>query len=134
MKLKQVSISRVPLPVFDTLLHMQTLRSRLALVLLLCFTRVLLPEAWILNLHAHQHTTEEPTQAPGALKGKTVLSAKHQHCDVDHFYDVPFQPAPPVELPPHFASYALTTSEPAASVWRSATHATADLRGPPCRG
>ncbi|WP_022825305.1 hypothetical protein [Hymenobacter norwichensis] len=112
---------------------MQTLRSRLALVLLLCFTRVLLPEAWILNLHAHQHTTEEPTQAPGALKGKTILSAKHQHCDVDHFYDVPFQPASPVELPVLFAVYVPTCSEPVASVWLAATHATADLRGPPYR-
>jgi hypothetical protein len=112
---------------------MQTLRSRLALVLLLCFTRVLLPEAWILNLHAHQHTTEEPTLAPGTLKGKTVLSAKHQHCDVDHFYHVPFQPAPPLELPQLFAAYARTRSESQISVWLSATRPTADLRGPPCR-
>lgn len=112
---------------------MQTLRSRLALVLLLCFTRVLLPEAWILNLHAHRHTTEEPTQAPGAYKGKTILSAKHQHCDVDHFYHVPFQPAPPLELPLLFAAYAPTISESGASVWLSATRATADLRGPPCQ-
>ena len=118
---------------FDTLLHMQTLRSRLAILLLLCFTRVLLPEAWVLSLHAHQHTTEEPTQAPGALKGKKVFSAKHQHCDVDHFYQVPFQPASPVELPILFAVYAPTGSEPTASVWLSATCPTADLRGPPCR-
>ncbi|OUJ72800.1 hypothetical protein [Hymenobacter crusticola] len=77
---------------------MQTLRSRLALVLLLCFVRVLLPEAWVLSLHAHQHTTEEPTQTPGTLRGKLVLSAKHQHCDVDHFCNIPFQPAPFFEL------------------------------------
>ncbi|WP_324679392.1 hypothetical protein [Hymenobacter sp. GOD-10R] len=74
------------------------LRSWLALVLLLCFVRVLLPEAWVLSLHRHQHTTEEPTQAPGALHGKQVLSAQHLHCDVDHFYNVPFQPAPFLEL------------------------------------
>ncbi|MBC8081909.1 MAG: hypothetical protein H7Z21_01750 [Hymenobacter sp.] len=112
---------------------MQTLRSRLALLLLLCFTRVLLPEAWVLHLHAHQHTTEEPAQAPGALKGKTVLSAQHQHCGVDHFYNVPFQPARPLELPLLFAAYAPTDPEAETSVWRSATSPTADLRGPPSR-
>ena len=118
---------------FDTLLHMQTLRSRLAILLLLCFTRVLLPEAWVLDLHAHQHTTEEPTQAPGELKGKTLLSAKHQHCDVDHFYQVPFQPAAPLKLPVLFAAYAAIISLPGTSVWLSATRPTADLRGPPCQ-
>ncbi|WP_375434204.1 hypothetical protein [uncultured Hymenobacter sp.] len=110
---------------------MQAFRSRLALVLLLCFTRVLLPEAWILDLHAHRHTTKEPTQVPGALKDKKVLSAKHLHCDVDHFYQMPFQPAPPLELPLLFAAYAPTSSELSASVWLSAMLATADLRGPP---
>ncbi|SHK05250.1 hypothetical protein [Hymenobacter psychrotolerans] len=112
---------------------MQTLRSRLALLLLLCFTRVLLPEAWILNLHSHEHTTEEPAQIPGAFKGKAVLSVKHQHCDVDHFYDVPFQPAPPVELPVLVATYQAASATPETSVWLSATRSTADQRGPPCR-
>jgi len=77
---------------------MQVLRSWLALVLLLCFVRVLLPEAWVLSLHRHQHTTEEPTQTPGTLRGKLVLSTKHQHCDVDHFCSTPFQPVPFLEL------------------------------------
>ncbi|MBC8083615.1 MAG: hypothetical protein H7Z21_10420 [Hymenobacter sp.] len=112
---------------------MQNPRSRLALVLLLCFTRVLLPEAWVLHLHAHRHTIHEPAQAPEALKGKPVLSAQHQHCDIGHFYNVPFQPARPLELPLLFAAYAPTGAEAAVSVWRSATHATADPRGPPCR-
>ena len=80
------------------MLQMQMLRSWLALVLLLCFVRVLLPEAWILSLHRHGHTTEEPTQTLGDLRGKMLLSVKHQHCDVDHFYNVPFQPVPFLEL------------------------------------
>jgi len=110
---------------------MQTLRSRLALLLLLCFMRVLLPEAWVLELHAHQHTTEEPTQIAGAFKGKALLSVKHQHCAVDHFYDVPFQPASLLELPVIVAVYQASAATPEVSVWLSATRPTADLRGPP---
>ncbi|UOQ75676.1 hypothetical protein MUN84_13485 [Hymenobacter sp. 5516J-16] len=72
---------------------MRTFRSRLALVLLLCFVRVLLPDAWVLALHAHQHTTEEPTQALKWPKGKALLSAKHQHCDADQFFKSAFEPA-----------------------------------------
>jgi hypothetical protein len=112
---------------------MRAFRSQLALVLLLCFMRVLLPEAWVLQLHAHEHTTEEPAPAANALKGKAVLSAKHQHCAVDHFYEVPFQLAPPLELPAQPIPYRLSGATPAVSVWFSATLATADLRGPPSR-
>lgn len=115
---------------FDTLLQMQTLRSRLALVLLLCFARVVLPEAWVLDLHAHQHTTEEPT-ASGTLRGKTVLSAKHQHCDVDHFYDVPFQAAAQPELPIAFFTYAPARAAAGKSVWHGRAVLAANLRGPP---
>jgi hypothetical protein len=111
---------------------MQTLRSRLALLLLLCFSRVLLPEAWVLDLHAHEHTTEEPTQVDGPFKGKALLSTKHQHCAVDHFYDVPFQPASPLELPALVPVYQAAAATPEVSVWLSAMRSTADLRGPPC--
>lgn len=111
---------------------MHAFRSRLALVLLLCFTRVLLPDAWILSLHTHRHTSEEPAHKPGGhLKGKAVLSYQHLHCAVDHFYQVPFQPAPPLALPAAFATYTPAHSWASFSVWRSATRPTADLRGPP---
>ncbi|MCA8832276.1 hypothetical protein [Hymenobacter pini] len=114
---------------------MRTLRSRLALVLLLCFVRVLLPDTWVLALHRHAHTTEEPTQATGWPKGKALLSAKHQHCDADQFFKSAFEPAP--ELPtvaaeaPVFAQ-AVDGSVPAA--WHCLPRPTADLRGPPARG
>lgn len=126
-------ISRVPLVNHATSLHVQNLRSRLALVLLLCFTRVLLPEAWVLSLHPHEHTTEEPSQEPGALHGKTVLSTQHQHCDVDSFYHVPFQPGEPVELPPVFTTYLAAASAASTPTWLSAPAPAADSRGPPCR-
>lgn len=81
---------------------MQALRSHIALLLLLCLTRTLLPEAWILALHTHVHTTVEPAQAPAfdlKNQGKALLSAQHQHCQVEQFYHVPFQLAGPMATP-----------------------------------
>ena len=113
---------------------MQTLRSRLALVLLLCFVRVLLPDAWVLALHQHAHTTEEPTQAIGWPKGKALLSAKHQHCDADQFFKSAFEPAPeaPITLagPLQFAAPAPVV---VAGVQVANHLTTPDLRGPPAR-
>lgn len=80
---------------------MRTLRSSLALLLLLCFTRVLLPDAWILALHQHEHTLEESAQATHLDKAqaKALLTVQHQHCQADHFYHIPFQIPSPLELP-----------------------------------
>jgi hypothetical protein len=73
------------------------LRPYLALLLLLCLVRTLLPEAWVLALHSHSHTTElAPTRRPA---GKEVLSPRHTHCHVEQFYQVPFQAAMPVGVP-----------------------------------
>jgi hypothetical protein len=79
---------------------MHALRSHIALLLLLCLTRTLLPEAWVLALHPHAHTTEEPAQAPVFVeKGKALVSVMHQHCDVEQFYDVAYQAGAPVLVP-----------------------------------
>lgn len=119
---------------FDTLLQMQTLRSRLALVLLLCFVRVLLPDAWVLALHQHAHTTEEPTHATDWPKGKALVSAKHQHCDADQFFKSAFEPGPATSLTP---ARPLQFAAPVAAVLVATqaanTFATPDLRGPPAR-
>ena len=73
------------------------LRPYLALLLLLCLVRTLLPEAWVLALHTHRHTTElAPTHRPA---GKELLSPRHTHCHTEQFYDVSFQLALPVCLP-----------------------------------
>ncbi len=73
------------------------LRPYLALLLLLCLVRTLLPEAWVLTLHAHRHTTEvAATHRPA---GKELLSPRHTHCHTEQFYNVPFQLALPVSLP-----------------------------------
>ncbi|WP_035565812.1 hypothetical protein [Hymenobacter sp. IS2118] len=109
------------------------LRSHIALLLLLCLTRTLLPEAWILDLHAHNHTTEEPAQAPAfRLKGKALVSAQHQHCAADHFYDVAFVLSAPIVMPqpvarPCFATAPVPTVATAPWIVRQP----AQPRGPP---
>ena len=82
-------------------------RPYLALLLLLCLVRTLLPEAWVLALHGHGHTTElVATRRP---TGKELASPRHTHCHAEQFYSVAFQPALPVSLPqprlrPHYLS------------------------------
>ncbi|RYY17980.1 MAG: hypothetical protein EOO36_08960 [Cytophagaceae bacterium] len=101
--------------------------------MLLCLTRTLLPEAWVLALHAHEHTTEEPAFARGrSARGKPLLTPKHTHCQTEQFYNVPFQVAPPVlvPLPRRQASYRplavpTTLASSATELRRTA------LRGPP---
>ncbi|RYY21614.1 MAG: hypothetical protein EOO36_00240 [Cytophagaceae bacterium] len=101
---------------------------------MLCLLRMLLPEAWVLALHAHTHTTEEPAFAPHAKRvpGKTLLTTKHTHCQTEQFYNVPFQAAPPVAVPaprlrPRYQLLAITATlaNSAAMLRRTA------LRGPP---
>ena len=109
------------------------LRSHIALLLLLCLTRTLLPEAWMLELHAHAHTVDEPAQAPAFRhKGKALVSAQHQHCQTEHFYNVPFLLSAPVAGPapavrPCFATAPVPTLAPAPWIARRP----AQLRGPP---
>jgi hypothetical protein len=77
-------------------------RSYFALFLLLCLTRTLLPEAWVLALHHHEHTTEElffKASHARAMAGKALLTPKHTHCQTEQFYNVPFQGATPVAVP-----------------------------------
>lgn len=112
---------------------MRALRTHIALLLLLCLTRTLLPEAWILALHRHAHTTDEPAQTTSFRdKGKALLSSRHLHCTVEHLYDVPFVPGTPVLTPapvirPSFAAEPVPTV--AAAPWIARTPA--QLRGPP---
>lgn len=113
---------------------MRALRSRLAYLLLLCFTRVLLPDAWVLALHQHEHTLEEPAQATKLDKqqAKSLLTAQHQHCQTDHFYHIPFQLAAPLELP---FVVAHSRAEVVGGILAEAHRASpaAQLRGPPSR-
>lgn len=116
---------------------MQALRSHIALLLLLCLTRTLLPEAWLLTLHAHAHTTIEPTHTRAwGCKDKALVSAKHQHCEVEKFYNAAFQAAAPVAVPsPRPARHYTAAVAPLAV--RAAVGQLVRpqaLRGPPCHG
>lgn len=115
---------------------MQTSRILLAWLLLLCLVRTLLPEAWVLALHRHEHTTEEPAQASAFRhKGKVLISARHQHCPVEQFYNVAYQAGAPVAMPcprvavRYAAAPALPPVRPAAGEVLYAR----SLRGPPAR-
>ena len=115
---------------------MQALRSRLALLLLLCLVRTLLPEAWMLALHGHAHTTEEPAHTPAfERKGKALASARHQHCEVEQFYNAAFQMAAPVAVPrPRVAPrYAATPPLPPVRAVAGELLFARSLRGPPRR-
>jgi hypothetical protein len=110
------------------------LRPYFALVLLLCFTRTLLPEAWILALHPHEHTTEEPafTRVAKRQPGKALLTTKHTHCQTEQFYDVAYQPAPLVAVPlPHRGLTYRPLAVPAILACSAATLRRTALRGPP---
>ncbi|MBD2769239.1 hypothetical protein IC235_15210 [Hymenobacter sp. BT664] len=112
---------------------MHALRSHIALLLLLCLTRTLLPEAWVLALHAHEHTNKEPAQTPAFRhKGKALASTQHKHCQVESLYNVPFLPSAPVVAPlpatrPRFA----TVPVPTVAIAPRITRGPAQPRGPP---
>ena len=107
------------------------LRPYLALLLLLCLVRTLLPEAWVLALHQHRHTSEAQV-APRRLDNKELLSPQHTHCHTEQFYSVPFAPALPVRVPiPRVrAVYRALASLPQLAASAVALRRTA-LRGPP---
>jgi len=101
--------------------------------LLLLVLRVSLPEAAVLQAHFHRHTELEPaTKANGLKAGKHLLTAKHQHCHAEQFYDAPFQPAElvAVEAPLLLRPYAIYRPQaPVCRLWHLLKGAS--LRGPP---
>lgn len=115
---------------------MQALRSNIAFLLLLCLVRTLLPEVLVLTLHAHNHTTVEPAySSASASKDRALFSAKHQHCEVEKFYNAAFQLGPPVVVPhPRLAIGYAGALVPAAvrGVVGRLIRPFA-LRGPPCQ-
>ena len=112
-----------------------TLRPYLALLLLLCLVRTLLPEAWVLALHTHEHTTEEPAftrHAHRPVRGKILLTTKHTHCQTEQFYNVPFQAAPPVAVPlPRLLLRYRALAVPTTLACSAAMLRRTALRGPP---
>jgi hypothetical protein len=109
------------------------LRPYIALLLLLCLVRTLLPEAWVLALHRHEHTTEEPAFTKHRpVRGKTLLTTKHTHCQTEQFYNVPFQAALPVAIPlPRLMRRYQSLAVPTTLACSAAMLRRTALRGPP---
>ncbi|MBW3128837.1 hypothetical protein [Hymenobacter profundi] len=105
---------------------MLSLRSFIAYFLLICFVRVMVPDTWLLALHAHEHTVHEATH-----KKASSISAQHQHCSVDQFYNVPFQLSATSVVFASGVTHAPHWMMPRQSVWSQALPTIRHLRGPP---
>jgi hypothetical protein len=107
-----------------------SLRSHIALMLLLAFVRVLVPDELLLALHPHRHTEHEVAHEGKGLKA--IVSAKHVHCPTDHLFNAPALPAPTfvfgVRVPTRFAR---PRAEEVTSHWAGRLVQTLCLRGPP---
>lgn len=114
---------------------MQSFRNKLvAWWLLLLLGRVMAPEAAVLGLHAHQHTTDEPAaRLTASPRGpRAVFSPKHTHCHTEQLYNAPALLAGPVLVPqPLFRPYYPTYQAVAAACPARHLLPGTALRGPP---
>lgn len=119
---------------FHALLLTRACRHQLvAWWLLLLLGRILTPETAVLSLHAHKHTTVEPARVvAGQGSAKALLTSQHQHCAVEHFYDVPLQRVATLRIAAPWRAPAYRCYRPLAAVHRvSYTGCRPALRGPP---
>lgn len=116
-------------------MRVQSFRNKLvAWWLLLLLGRIMAPEAAVLGLHAHQHTTEEPAaRLTASPRGpRAVFSPKHTHCHAEQLYDVPALLGGSVAVPqpvsrPYYLDYQLLVAVCPAQHLLPGTA----LRGPP---
>jgi hypothetical protein len=107
-------------------------RPYLALLLLLLLVRTLLPEAWVLALHSHDHTTDTEVAATHRPAGKQLISPQHTHCRTEQFYNTPFAAAFPIRMPqPRLRSHYRLLAVPAQVASLAAVLRSTALRGPP---
>ena len=110
---------------------MQTFRQYIAFFLLLAFVRVMVPDALMLKLHAHQHTEHHAAHGHHITHDHGLeLDVKHTHCPVEDVFNAPYQP----ELF-HFSLVPLTHSDSYAELesfpWAFTVPHSLYLRGPP---
>jgi hypothetical protein len=105
---------------------MNCIRQHIAVLLLLLFCRVMVPDALIFELHAHTHTVHtEHTDTH-----KAQLGQKHKHCPVEELFGAPFQAAlNNIELTP--IVYRTDYTSLYQDRWHNSTHFNQLLRGPP---
>ncbi|HEY4650393.1 MAG TPA: hypothetical protein VIG72_03220 [Pontibacter sp.] len=66
---------------------MHRFTSYIAILLLLLFTRVMVPDALLLELHPHTHTID----SDHSDTHKAQVGKKHKHCPVEDLFDASFQ-------------------------------------------
>jgi hypothetical protein len=101
----------------------------IALFLLLLFSRAMVPDQLLMNLHGHAHTEHSH---PGNQK-KAHVEKKHTHCPVEDLFGAPYQRAvqaytfrAPGMLPEHVARHTHSLA--------FAAFARLQLRAPPAIG
>lgn len=100
--------------------------SYIAIVLLLLFTRAMVPDALLLELHPHTHTVH----ADHTDSHEAQIGQKHKHCPVEDIFDVPFQGTiTTIDLATaqHRSAYANFYH----SYWQNNNSQSLHLRGPP---
>ncbi|MBJ6117772.1 hypothetical protein JAO76_06200 [Pontibacter sp. BT310] len=105
---------------------MHRFTSYIAVLLLLLFTRAMVPDALLLELHPHTHTVH----ADYTDSHKAQVGQKHKHCPVEDIFDVPFQGTiTTIDLTPaqHHTVYANYNY----SNWQNNNSQSLYLRGPP---
>jgi hypothetical protein len=98
----------------------------IACFLLVLFARVMIPDALLLELHAHQHTQHDVVN-DGHLP---QIDQEHNHCPVENLFHAPFHfaaTAPELIYPVFADGY----TDELHTVWESSSPTTVTLRGPP---
>lgn len=65
-------------------------KKHIATFLILLFVRVMVPDALMLNLHGHTHTSHD-TQKEQTAQDQQQVSEAHKHCPVEDIFGSSFQ-------------------------------------------
>ena len=105
---------------------MHQLTRYIAILLLLLFTRAMVPDALILELHHHTHTVHTDTTDAH----KAQIGQKHKHCPVEDVFEAPFQGTyTSIDFTP--ATHQTAYNSSYQSHWFSTGNSFSHLRGPP---
>ncbi len=98
----------------------------IAIILLLLFFRVMIPDTLLVQLHPHTHTVHtEQTDTH-----KAQIGLKHKHCSVEELFGAPYQLANGAidfNTVTHFTKYTASYH----NNWQTSPIRNTTLRGPP---
>ena len=103
------------------------LKNYIAIFLLLLFVRVLVPDAAVLALHAHEHTEDVHQKMDTGFK----LDKKHAHCQTDSLFNSPYSPGLAAKIAAPIITFTDTYSVNHSYIWKFTFPNNTDLRGPP---